>query len=294
MEKARPRPRSGFWPFRRPRNRRVRPVREARPSGVERMERRAKWKRAAIVLAVLALVGGGGFGGWRFATRSHHFAVRSLRFVTPAGKPQHASEAALTARAGLAVGSNLFALDLAELSRELAQEPWVQSARARRELPSTIAVDIVEREAACVVALGALYLADASGAVFKRAAPEEAAGLVVVTGIAREEYLADGDKTRARIRDALAVLAAWNARAALRPPIGELHLDRAVGVTAYTRSGVGVRLGRPQDNNGDALADRLQRFDAVWSALASTGERPRVIYLDNRARPDRVTVKLES
>ena len=73
-----------------------------------------------------------------------------------------------------------------------------------------------------------------------------------------------------------------------------MHVDRLLGITAYTRGGVGVRLGRPHDENGESLAKRLERFDAVWAALAETGERPRVIYLDNRARPDRVTVKLES
>lgn len=297
MEKPRPRTRTGIaWPFGRKRNRRIRPaslpgvpaVQAARPSGVERLERRAKWKRRLVGLVLLAATGGGAFGGWKFVTTSHHFAVRALRFVTPSGKLVHATEEQLDARAGLAMGTNLFALDLAELSREIAQEPWVQSARARRELPSTIAVDVVEREAACSVALGALYLADASGNPFKRANPDEAATLPVVTGISREEFLADGEGARARVRDALAVLAAWNEKA--RPPVGELHLDRLLGVTAYTRNGVSVRLGR----RDESLPKRLERFDAVWAALAETGERPRVIYLDNRARPDRVTVKLES
>src|SRR5581483_4107349 len=266
MEKPRPRTRTGIaWPFGRKRNRRVRPpslpgVQAARPSGVERLERRAKWKRRVLALLLIAATGGGAFGGWKFVTTSHHFGVRTLRFVTPSGKLLHASEEALTARAGLAMGTNLFALDLAELSREIAQEPWVQSARARRELPSTIAVDVVEREAACTLALGALYLADASGNPFKRATPDEATTLPVITGIAREEFLADVDGARARVRDALAVLAAWNGKA--RPPVGEVHLDRLLGITAYTQDGVGVRLGRPEDDNGEALAKRLSRFDA--------------------------------
>ena len=78
-------------------------------------------------------------------------------------------------------------------------------------------------------------------------------------------------------------------RGAGRPPLGEVHWDRSVGITLYTRDAVGVRLGRNDD-----LDLRLRRFDAVWAELAKTGEKPRVIYLDNRARPDRVTVKLAS
>jgi len=58
-------------------------------------------------------------------------------------------------------------------------------------------------------------------------------------------------------------------------------------VTLYTvEGGVGVRLGA-----GD-VEPRMKRFDAVWSALQSSGEKARLIYLDNLARPDRVTVKL--
>jgi hypothetical protein len=49
-----------------------------------------------------------------------------------------------------------------------------------------------------------------------------------------------------------------------------------------------VRVGRVDDT----LPERLERFDLVWRELSQTGERPRFIYLDNRTRPDRVTVKL--
>jgi hypothetical protein len=44
----------------------------------------------------------------------------------------------------------------------------------------------------------------------------------------------------------------------------------------------------------DTLAARLARYDAVAGALDGGGEQARIIYVDNRARPDRVTVKLAS
>ena len=44
----------------------------------------------------------------------------------------------------------------------------------------------------------------------------------------------------------------------------------------------------------DTLGERLRRYDAVAQALREGGEEPRLIYVDNRARPDRVTVKLAS
>jgi hypothetical protein len=67
-------------------------------------------------------------------------------------------------------------------------------------------------------------------------------------------------------------------------------VDRVAGVTVYTDRGVGVRLGVVDDS----LPARLGRYDTVRAALDESGEAPRIIYVDNRARPDRVTVKLAS
>ncbi len=301
LPKARPRARRWFgWPLGRRRNRRVRlttrPI-AAPVTGLARdVASGVKRSARAAVLVLLALIAAGGaVGGYYYVTRSKHFAVRAIRF----SPTSHVTAEALQARAGVALGTNLFRVDLGELARDVLQEPWIESAHARRELPSTIVVDVSERAAAAVVALGApaedagtpggaLYLADARGAVFKRASPDEAAALPVVTGIERDRYLAEPAEARAEVEGALALAAAWRSKPD-RPAVGEVHVDRVQGATLYTiKGGVGVRVGRVDET----LAARLRRFDAVWSALAAANEKPRLIYLDNRARPDRVTVKL--
>lgn len=298
-------PRRGPGWFRRRRNRRVRltggswlPV-GAWARAVGRAI--ARQGRVWLTLLLVGALGGAGYAAARYLTRSSHFALRVLRFEPTGGAFRHVTADELKARAGVDLGVNLFSLDLARVARDVARDPWVANARARRELPQAVVVEVSEREAACAVALevapedgaaapldGALYLADADGVLFKRATVEEAAALPVVTGIARDDYLAEPSEAEARIRDGLAVLAAWQ-RDPGRPALGEVHLDRLLGATAYTRSGaLGVRLG-PVDPTLDA---RLRRYDVVAAALARSGEQPRFIYLDNRARPDRVTVKL--
>jgi cell division protein FtsQ len=290
MPKARPRrdTRRGIgWPFGGRRNRRVRPQSGAFPvGGIARgVASGVKRRGRALVIVGLALVAGAAaVGAHRYVTRARYFAVRALRF----SPTRHVAAESLEARAGAVVGANLFRVDLAELERDLAQEPWIESVHARRELPSTIVVDVVERDAACVLALGALYLADARGIVFKRASPDEAAALPVITGVERDRYLAEPERARALIRDAQKLAHAWSGSAKARPAVGETHYDHVFGYTLYTAGGVAVRVGRVDET----LDARLQRFDAVWSALAKSGERARIIYLDNRARPDRVTVKL--
>jgi cell division protein FtsQ len=290
LPRARPRRRFG-WPFGRRSNRRVAArsgderTRSSRAASAAAAGAAALRRSARLTLGVGLLLcsGGGALAAHRFLMRSPHFAVAAVRFSPLV----HVSAESLGARAGVALGTPLFRVDLDAVAHAVAEEPWVESARARRELPSTVVVDVVERQAACLVALGPLYLADARGVVFKRASPDEAAALPVVTGVAREAYLSDPERALASVREALAALAAWR-RGGARPPVGEVHCDPPFGLTLYSAGGTGVRVGRV-DGELDA---RLGRFDAVWEALQARGERARLIYLDNRARPDRVTVKL--
>lgn len=238
---------------------------------------------AVGLLLSTAAVAGGVFLLHRFLTRSPHFAVREIR--VPA--LPHVAADALRARTRVALGQNLFAVDLDEVSEHLRREPWLEAAAVHRELPAAIAVEAKEREAACVVALGSLYLADARGVAWKRANPEEAASFPAVTGIPRARYIHDRETSQALVREALAALAAW--RAAPRAPVGEIHVDPAAGVTLYTKGGCAVHVGR-----GDAgtLAARLRRVDAVLAALARSHEEPGVIYADQAAHPERITVRL--
>jgi cell division protein FtsQ len=242
-----------------------------------------RWRRTLLALLALAALGGAAWAGRYYVTHARHFALRDVR-VTPL---RHIGAEAILARASVPLGGNLFAIDRDAVARAVSQEPWVKSVHVRRELPSALVLDVTEREPACVVALGALYLADENGNAFKRATPEEATALPVVTGVTREDYLTQPDRARELVAQALRAITTWRALPG-RATLGELHVDRIAGVTAYTDHGVGVRIGAVDDT----LGERLLRYDAVAGALGKSGEEPRLIYVDNRARPDRVTVKL--
>ncbi|HVM12407.1 MAG TPA: FtsQ-type POTRA domain-containing protein [Actinomycetota bacterium] len=53
--------------------------------------------------------------------------------------------------AGVREGMNLLGLDLRGVERSLAREPWVAAATVRRDLPSTVHLDLTERIAAGVI-----------------------------------------------------------------------------------------------------------------------------------------------
>jgi len=237
--------------------------------------------RAVAVVAAVAAVGGGVWGGYRWLLRSPRFAITA---ITVDGT-HHVDVAQLRRALPVQLGDNVF-VDLAELTRVVRGNPWVASAEVHRILPHTITIDIREHVAAAVVELGELYLADASGHPFKRAAVEagDADGLPLITGIGRAAYTADPQAAARTVCDAIAAAESW--RTAARPEIGEVHVDPHGAVTLHTAApAIAIQLGAL----GAGLGARMHTFDAAWAGL-SDAERThaRAIHLD--ARPDHVTV----
>lgn len=261
---------------------------------VEGSERPAGRRSAAVllnvmlrvlgVLATAALLGAVVYGSRWFLLHSRHFALHHVR-VSPT---RHVAESILLRRAAVPIGHNLFSLDLDQVLKNLRAEPWLAKVDVRRELPAVLAIDVTEHEPAAVLALDALYLVDAEGVVFKRAAAGEYSGLPIVTGVGRTAYLMEPAWARKQVRAALQAVGRYRMNPD-RPALGEAHIDRFAGVTLYTDQGVALRVGRGTDAELDT---RLVRFDVVWQALRKSGEKPAVLFLDNRAHPDHVTVRL--
>jgi cell division protein FtsQ len=237
--------------------------------------------RLLIAAVVVAGLGYGGFEAYRFVTSSPHFRVTELRFSPTV----NVSEKELRARAGLGTDENIFKVDLDAVAHRLEKHPWVASAKVTRRMPNSLEIDIVEETAAAAVLMGGFYLVNTEGRVFKRATTEEVRKLTVITGLDREEYKRHRGRTTDRLRAAISVLDKYREKA--RPAIGEIHLEENGGVILYTREkAVEIRMGEGR------IGPKLLRLDAILTALGSKTDRLRVIRLDNRIRPERVTVRL--
>jgi cell division septal protein FtsQ len=238
---------------------------------------------ALVVVVVLGGVGAGATALYRWLRTSPRFALRDLDV---AGNARVAT-AEILVRAGVAPGENLFGLSPRAIEARILGNPWIAAVEARRHLPDGLSIHIVERQPAAVLLVdgAGLYLADEAGRVFKRAAGAEAAGLTVISGLPRRLFGDAPEQAAALARHGLAVAELWRARE--RPPIGEVHLAKE-GVTLYTLDGaVAIALGRGAD------AATMRRFDATWAALPPDERaQARIIHLDSRTRPDRVTVSL--
>ena len=247
-------------------------------------------KRSLPVLIGLCAVAGVATAGWfgyQWLLTSDRFDIEAID--VRGTRTLDAEHVRLIA--GVSVGDNVFRLDLSDVERAIEADPWVATASVERELPDRLIIDVVERTPAAVVDLGGLYLADAEGLVFKRVAVErgEGAGLPVVTGLDRSDYIEDANAARAAIRRALSIARTYSGGGE-RPVLGEVHLDARAGVTLTTyETALALRLGRTGD---DQLSERLAAFDAAWSALdEDERDAARIVFMDNEINPDRITVR---
>lgn len=241
----------------------------------------AKGLLTAVLTAGL-IWGGVELRAWALA--SPRFHLREAHFTGLA----RASRAELVKLSGLAVGQNLFALDVAALERAMLQHPWVRSVEVTRRFPDNLSVEVVEHTPEALVVLGDLYVLDGEGEPFKRVTPGDGLDLPLVTGVEREAYVKEPAAVRQRMKAAIEVAHAY---AALKPGrherLSEVRLE-GTSLALVTVAGQEVLLG---EGNTEAKLSRLAR---VRRELSSRGLAADVIHLENRVRPGWVAVKLSS
>jgi len=252
------------------------------------------------VLATLAFLAATAFTGQRLVRHvvaSPRFALREIR----ADATLHVARDEILSLSGAELGDRLLAVDTDAVAARVATHPWVASVRVRRQLPSALAIDVVERRAVATALLGTLYLLDDAGRPFKRATLDEADGLPVITGISRDQYTLARVATEAAFREALGLLATYRADdqlaaarrvggapgPATRPALSEIHVDPRSGFSLVLYDGGGeVLLGQ-----GD-WAGKLARLDEILGALGPRGPAAlRAVHLEGPTQ-DRVAVRL--
>jgi cell division protein FtsQ len=237
---------------------------------------------AAVVVAASISVA---WGARRYVTTSPRFAVRT---VLVEGERRRSAGAVADA-AGVAVGKNIFALDLAHAGQLLAQDPWIERATVTRKLPSTVAISVVEREAyAAAVINGELYLATRDGDLFKKLGEDDPSDLPVVTGITAEQIARDRAGVVLAVKRVLDVVEDFERTGiAKRYPVEELHLEKD-GVLTVTigKEAIALHLGMPP------YRDKIEQASRVLNEVARRKANAQVIFLDNDAHPERVVVRM--
>lgn len=237
------------------------------------------------VLMVVAIGSGAVWGARKYVRTSPRFAVSEI--MTTGGKRRQPEDIATIA--GVAKGQNVFSIDLEHSRARLTADPWIESAEVGRQLPGTLTIRVVEREAAGLVAMAeGTYLVTRDGAVIKRVEAGDPLDFHVVTGVSLKSLVDDREGATRTIRRALDLALDYDrSPLAQRSPLEEVHVEPSGDMTLVAgKSGVVIRMG-------DAPYKRkLDQAVRIVAELDRRGAKPDTIMLDDEARPDRVVVRM--
>jgi cell division protein FtsQ len=246
------------------------------------------WSALKLASGLAVVIGAALAVAWS----AHHYALTSPRFairtVDLVGAKRTSLEQ-LKTNSGVAVGLNIFALDTDVAERKLLENPWISEVKMTRRLPSTLRVELTEREAAAVVALGErLYLVTPEGVPFKEVSAGDPFDMPLITGASPENLQRDRKREIERIQVGLEVLHQFDRIPLSRVyPAEEVHLADAGDVTLTCgKDGVTLELGT------GPWRKKLLMAEEVVGELRKKGRTPGIVFLDNQAHPERVVVRM--
>jgi cell division septal protein FtsQ len=256
-----------YW--RRRANRRVRKAR------LTRSLRRWSAMALALVIVGVALFQAGSHAVDRIKMLGG-LTVRHLEIV---GADRGGSES-IRKRLASFVGRNIVDIDLDEVRAAVIDDPWVLGASAKRVLPGTLHVTVLERHPAAVAVIDEIaYVVDTTGFVVGRLEPGSFERLPTLTGLDRyegqglEAVLAYGVRTIGRLHE---VAGPWAGE------LAEMDLSR--------RDRIAVRTGDPGPAillDPERIDRNLNRYLGLQREIARRAGR--LEYIDLRWQ-DRISV----
>lgn len=259
------------------------------PRAAARPTRARRWLgRLSLMTGIIVVVAASVLVAWgmrRYLHSSPRFAIRTVEVGGNVRRTAHQ----IAKRAGLEVGQNIFALELTAAQAAIESDEWIERAEVTRELPGTVRVHVVEREARAVaVVRGQLYLVDPGGNIYKSFAAGDPGDLPVVTGIDPETLVRDREGVTRELRRALDLIADLE-RVELdkRYPIEEVHMEADGRLTVTVGSeGIGLYFGPPP------FRLKVEKALRVLQEVQHRKAKVAKVFLDNEAHPERVVVRM--
>jgi cell division protein FtsQ len=234
-----------------------------------------------LVSLVLIVAGGGILAQLLFD--SSFFKVDTVRVENQV----RVSEEEIVALSDVAMGSNIFELDLELIGRKIEENPWIFSARVQRLFPRTVVIRVEERSPKAVINLDYLYYVDGRGDIFKVLEVRDSLDYPVLTGLERQDLLERPDESHRHLQAMMDLVEELSRRSIFSlTDVSEIHLDKLNEIVLYTRNGgVPLRMGA-----GD-YRGKLDRLEKIYADL-----KPRLRalkYIDLNVM-DRIIVKMET
>lgn len=224
-------------------------------------------------------------GTYRFAQTSPRFSVRQIDVD---GLRRKTRETVLEL-SHLSLGKNIFSVETERVERAILVDPWIREVKVERRLPATIRIELVEREAGALAMLGdQMLVVTRTGDPFKKYESSDPADLPVITGVSVEEPGREPSLERRRIATALEVLRHYDRTALARlHPAQEVHLTPGGDIVLTVgKSGIALHLG------AGPWAKKLAMAERVLGKLRGQKGTVGMVFLDNRAHPERVVVRM--
>jgi cell division protein FtsQ len=193
-------------------------------------------------------------------------------------------------QARIALGQNLFAVNIETAEARLLEDPWVRHVKLTRQLPNTLRVELSEYEPGALAVLGGcLYLLSRQGEPFKALDKEDPHDLPVISGISAENLAGDRQAAIGRWAVAVEVLRQYERLPLSKMyPAEEVHLAASGDVVLTVgASGIAMHLGK------GPWQKKLRMAARVFERLAQKGRVPGIVFLDNQAHPERVVVRMQ-
>ncbi len=245
-------------------------------------------RRFQLLTGIIVVIGASVLVAWalhRYLRSSPRFAVKTVQVDGNDRRGAHQ----LAARGGIELGKNIFTVDEQIAAAGILSDPWIAEAEVNTELPGSVFIKVVEREAGALTTLGGqLYLVDTGGEVFKRLTEGDPNDLPVITGLDPEVASRDREGTKARLRRVLDLIADLEqVGVAKRYPIQEVNIepDESLTVTIGT-DGIALAFGPPP------YRSKIQKAKRILGELRHRKVKPALIFVDNRAHPERVVVRM--
>jgi cell division protein FtsQ len=236
-------------------------------------------------IVVVGIAVGVTWGVYHYTTTSPRFAVKEIQLT---GAIRTTRDDVLQL-AGISLGDNLFKINPLAVEERLVKDHWIRQAHVTRGLPTTLHVEIEEREAVAVaVVAGHLLLVTQQGDAFKEVAPEDPSDLPSITGVAIDDAPRDSALEKQRILVAMDVLRHYSQVKLSRVyPAQEVHLTPGgEAILMVGAKGIALHLGVGPWYKKFAMAER------IFAKLQAQRSAPSLVFLDNRAHPEKVVVRV--
>jgi len=245
-----------------------------RPTDLARLrrnQRKIQAHRLLVILrnaAVVAIIAGAAFWGWRLTQSDARFGVRTIEITGAV----HTSKAELDRATSSYVGLNLFQIDIDRVQRDLRGLGWVRSVHIEKTLPDTLRIRITERKPVALANIdGRLMYVDEESVAFAELSPAAGNDDLPLIADAQGAELARSVQLLSELRKQDAGLYSRISEVWPIPPRGFALYDRDLRAVVYA--------------NAEEISARYRNLRAVLRAE----NNPKIEYADLRFA-DRVIV----